>query len=736
MSSDPLKELGFGDYFALLRQLLPGGLDFYVCDRSGLVLAMDTDNTAPIARTRITLGQVRNAAVQDARSRFVLDRTDVALTCLMAIRTPADETAGWMVALGVHGNDILAEGFEAIVQAAFACVVGCMEKEYRLTIELNAMARELAGRYDELNLVYDTEDSTSIEQEAVTLRSLIENHVEYLDVDMVALIYPDRNRTLYVTGTRDPVLRPDELLDVLGTKFLPAAIAQADCMLINEIYDSRRDEYSLDIPYKLLSCPVINTRGDIEAVLVCLNHIYRKDFFNSDRNLLKVMGRKVAKITQANYDALTALMNQHAFETVLQRAIEDATSEGHFHCVLNMDIGRLQVINETYGRKAGDHVIRTVGELLRGKLRSTDTIGYLGEGRYGILLERTGIEQGVRVARIMRDHVQRHQVSWDSSSIDLLVTTGVVVVSPHSAGVGEVMESVELARTAAKELGAGQIQSFKQDDAGLATRRRNIHTVANIQKALRENRVMLHCQTIRPVVPSSEQFHFEVLIRLVDEDGALVSPDRFIPVAEQFNLMPAIDRRVIDLTLASLAGAGIARSTGQGVVSINLSGQSLADIELANYIIGKIRQYEIAADCICFEVTETVAIGNRNAALEIIGQLRAIGCRFSLDDFGTGLSSFSYLKGLPVDYVKIDGSFVRQVHADPVSAAMVASVIQIGHVMGLKTIAEYVENDAIAAQLTQMGVDYLQGYGIDKPSPLTGYLAALPAGKSRRLGQG
>jgi len=732
MPAGPLSQIDFGNYFALLRQLLPRGLDLYVCDCAGLVLDGDTDNAAQISRTRFSVDAAGIHAVPATGRRLVVERNDGSITCLMEIRTPADRCAGWLIGTGDPGDELPADGLDAAVNAAFACIVGCVEKEYRLTVELDTMARELAGRYDELNLVYDVEESASIEQENVALTSLVESYVEYLDVDMVALFYPDRRRTLYAAGPRDPVLHPDELFEVLAGKFLPYAITQPDCLLINELYDQRREELSLDIPYKLLSCPVVNARGEIEGVLVCLNHIYRPDFFNSDRNLLKVMGRKIAKITQANYDTLTGLMNPHAFETVLQRAIQDASGEGLHHCLLNIDIGRLQVINETYGRKAGDTAIRIVGEKLRNKLRGTDTIGYLGEGRYGVLLERTGIDQGVRVAYMLRDHVQRDQIHLDSASIDLQVATGVVMVGPQTASAGEAMESAELARAAAKELGTGQIQAFGEDDTGLATRRSNIQCVASIQRALREDRVMLHCQTIRPVSANGEQFHFEVLMRLVDEDGHLLSPDSFLPAAEQFNLMPSIDRWVINATLASLAEAGIAGSAGQGIVSINLSGQSLADLELATYITGKIGEYRIAPDCLCFEVTETAAIGNREAALAIIGQLKAIGCRFSLDDFGTGLSSFSYLKGLPVEYVKIDGSFVRQILEDPVSSAMVASVIQIGHVMGLKTIAEYVENDAIAEQLTRMGVDYLQGYGIDRPSPLTGYLESLHTGGSRR----
>lgn len=734
MSEDPLSEIGFDGYFSLLRQVIPRRLDFYICSLTGEVLAADMANATPVPHTRIKTATASRHTAPESRSRLVVDKTDGSAVYLMDIRTPADLIAGLLVAVEAAGCECRDDDGDADVASAFSAIADCIEREYRLTAELNTMAQELTGRYEELNLVYDAVDSTSIEQEGITLKQLVESYVAYLDVDMVALIYPDKKRVLFANSEHDPIPEPYELIRHLSSEFLPIAMAQGQCLLINDIIDPRRDEFSLDVPYKILTCPVINTRGGVDGALICLNHTYRLDFFNSDRNLLKVMARKVAKITQSNYDALTGLMNQHAFETVLQRAVHEAESEGTFHSVLNIDIGQLQVLNETHGRDAGDQMIRSVGELLRGKLRGTDAIGYLGEGRYGILLENCRTEQGMGVARTLRDHVERFRVGWNSTQLELQVAIGVTVVEPHTTDVGEVMEAAELARIAAKELGQGQIQVYRQDDTELVDRRRHMKCVSLIQKALREDRFRLYCQTIQPAVGNGERYHFEVLIRLIDEEGLVVGPDKFIPAAEQFNLMPSIDRWVVDATLASLSAAGIAGSPGEGIVAINLSGQSLTDFKFADYVADRIRQYNIASSCLCFEVTETAAIGNREAALAIIENLKAIGCHFSLDDFGTGLSSFSYLKELPVDFVKIDGSFVRQILEDQVSHAMVASIIQIGHVMGLKTIAEYVENNAIAERLVHMDVDYLQGYGIDRPQPLADYLSALCNMKSLQAG--
>ncbi|MGB5473296.1 MAG: EAL domain-containing protein [Gammaproteobacteria bacterium] len=735
MSSEPLNDINFARYFQLLRQLMPRGMDFYVCSLSGAVLAADAGNMAPVAPSSVKVDRAMKQLSVGNESRLAADKGSDTITYVMDIHTSAGETAAVLVATGPVGGDPGATDLDHAVDVAFMSVVECIEKEYRLTVELNAMAQELAGRYEEINLMYDTSDAnTSIEDEDITLKQLIENYVEYLDVDMVAIVYPQQERILCALGSRDPIPAPYEIIRRLSRDYLPQARAHGSCLLINDITDRRRDDLSLEMPYKILSCPVYNVRDEIDGILICLNHIYRADFYNSDRSLLKVMAKKVAKITQTNYDALTGLMNQLAFESVLQRALDQSRDEGVFHCLLNIDIDRLQVVNESLGRSAGDHVIKSVGEMLRHKLRGTDSVSYLGEGRYGVLLESCGIEQGMQVSQTLREQVKEGGLSWDGMVLDLSVSIGITVVEPHIHKIEQVMEAAELAREAAKELGNGQLQVFRQNDQDLVMRKHNMQYATTIQKALRENRFRLYCQTIRPVAESREEYHFEVLLRLIGEDGAVMSPVAFLQPAEQYNLMPAIDRWVIDATFSALATAGIAGKPGQGTVSINLSGQSLTDVALADYIRDKLHQYGLAPDCICFEVTETAAIGNKTAALRIIEQLKKLGCHFSLDDFGTGLSTFSYLKELPVDYVKIDGSFVRKILEDKVSHAMVASINQIGHVMGLRTVAEFVESEALAERLALMGLDYLQGYAIDEPQPLTDYLSGLAGARSVRAG--
>jgi diguanylate cyclase (GGDEF)-like protein len=446
------------------------------------------------------------------------------------------------------------------------------------------------------------------------------------------------------------------------------------------------------------------------------------------------MSKKVGKIVQSNYDIMTGLINQHAFKTVIQDAIKSSRRKGLFHCVLNIDIDNLKVINETLGRDAGDFIIRCVADILQNKLRSADTVCYMGEGRYGALLDQCNIDQGMQVAESLRKLIQESTFTWKDKPAETSITIGVGLIEPHTQKFDEVLEAAEMARDAAKEIGYNRIHVYRQNDDGFASRKDHLQWVTRIQQALRHDDFAVFAQTISPVAPTDESYHFEVLLRMLEKDGSIIPPGKFIPPAEQFSLMPIIDRWVINKTLEILSSRGFAQQPGEGIVSINLSGQSLTDNELTDYVIDLINKYRIAPECICFEITETAAIHDTTSAYNIFRQLKSRGFKLSLDDFGTGLSSFSYLRDMPVDFLKIDGSFVRTILEDNVTSAMVASINHVGHVMGIKTIAEFVESDEIITALKHIGVDYLQGYAIAKPADLPNYLSELRSSNSALAG--
>jgi len=340
----------------------------------------------------------------------------------------------------------------------------------------------------------------------------------------------------------------------------------------------------------------------------------------------------------------------------------------------------------------------------------------------------------MQVAENLRDLIATKEFLWEGRSTQVTVSAGMAAIESDTTGVEAVLEAAEIACDSAKESGRNRTQIYRQDDGELVARKQQMQLVNGIQTALREDRFHIYCQTIQPTQPGSERYHFEILVRMFDEQGEIVSPGIFIPAAERYHLMPLIDRWVIKKTCETLSQHAMATVASEGTVSINLSGQSFADESIISYISEQMVKNGLHSTCLCFEITETAAMSNTEAAQRIIAELKEKGCRFSLDDFGTGMSSFAYLKKLPVDYLKIDGSFVRQIVEDQVSRAMVSSINEIGHVMKLKTVAEFVETEEIGRMLKTMRVDYLQGYSIAKPVPIEEYIDSLSDVRSAGVG--
>ena len=714
----------FDKYFYLLDRLMPLAAGFVVCDARGMVIAMQGEPAGVAVGNYLHTGPGDQADNEQLPADVtMLLSTDGGVLLRRDISNSAGIHVGALLAY--MGDELSAD--EPGAMHAFAgsidAVASCISKEHELNTELDAMSQELAGRYEELNLVYDTNDDViEYHHEVDTIKQLLRNCVEYLDVGLVALVSPAQDTIHYAVSATDPVSDPYPLVSSFATDLYTRISVDQTCLIFNKVPDPQRAALSLDIPYKVLTCPVVNASGVVIAGLVCLNGLTRPDFFNSDKNLLDVMSRKVSKIIQVNHDAMTGLINLRAFNFVLQDAMESTRQKGVAYTYLNIDLDQLSVINDNLGRDAGDKAIKTVADLLKARLRTKDIISYLGEGRFGILLEVNSLEQGLKVAENLCAAVVTTPFSHEQGSVELSVSVGMTMVGPDAKTTDAILEAAELARDAAKKAGRNQVKVYKYDNAELTERKEQMQWVGRIQKALRDNRFEIHCQEIRPAAASDEKYHFEILVRMTGEEGEIIAPNDFIPTAERYNLMTALDRWVIDSTFALLQANGLAQHPREGVVSINLSGQSLADAGLVGYIGEMFSKYLLLPDCICFEITETVAFGNMELARDIINQVRTMGCHFSLDDFGTGLSSFSYLKELPVDYLKIDGSFVRHILDDSISHVMVSSINQVGQVMGLKTVAEFVESSEIAEELKVIGVDYLQGYSICKPIPLQEYL--------------
>ncbi len=419
---------------------------------------------------------------------------------------------------------------------------------------------------------------------------------------------------------------------------------------------------------------------------------------------------------QASHDSLTGLVNRHEFEQCLEQATISARTHDLEHALCYLDLDQFKIVNDTCGHAAGDELLRQVTTLLQTTIRQTDVLARLGGDEFGVLLYQCSLDQATRVANILREIVQNFRFVWQDNVFSIGVSIGLVEINAASENRVTLLSYADAACYAAKNKGRNRIHVFQTDDEELLQQRGEMQWVSRITKALAENRFCLYCQPIAAITSTATQEnHYEVLLRLRDEKGDLVAPMAFIPAAERYNLMPTIDRWTIATLFHNWSSIANDKKT---IYAINLSGTSINDDRFIGFLYEQFSLYEVPPKSICFEITETVAIANLTKASQFIRELQRCGCRFALDDFGSGMSSFAYLKTLPVDYLKIDGGFIKNIIENSVDDAMVEAITRIGHVMGVKMIAEFVENDAILQRIKALGVDYAQGYGVAKPRPL------------------
>ncbi len=390
-----------------------------------------------------------------------------------------------------------------------------------------------------------------------------------------------------------------------------------------------------------------------------------------------------------------------------------------------LDLDQFKVVNDTCGHIAGDELLRQLAPLLQRRIRQGDIIARLGGDEFGILLLSCTMEQALPVVEALRKAVQEYRFAWEGKTFSVGVSVGVFPINRETPSLASALSAADSACYMAKERGRNRVHLYQEADAELARRHGEMQWVARIHAALDEERLLLHAQPIIPVHEPSRGHHLEILVRLVDEKGEIIPPGAFIPAAERYNLMSGIDRWVITETFRWLH-AHPEHLARLDICAINLSGQTIGEAGIMEAIIEQARALGIPPRRICFEITETAAVANLSTASRFISELKSHGFLFALDDFGSGMSSFAYLRSLPVDFLKIDGNFVRDIAHDRTDHAMVAAINRVGQVMGLQTIGEFVENDAILGHLRQLGVDYAQGYGVGPPVPLEELFSDAP----------
>ena len=556
-----------------------------------------------------------------------------------------------------------------------------------------------------LHSIGDAVITTDMQGKVETLNPVAEKLTGWLVAEVVGrpveeiFQISDENST---DPVENPVLRSlhDRKVDAL----------QNQCSLIDRYGNSRSIEHT--------TSPIRDRQGAVVGAVLIFHDV------SEARRMSEQLQH------QATHDSLTGLFNREEFERRLESALDDALDHENVHALCYMDLDQFKVVNDTCGHIAGDELLRQLGVLLKEQIRHSDVLARLGGDEFGMLIMNCPLERVHNIAESARDSISQYHFVWDNQSFQVGVSIGVVSVRAGSGSVSDILAAADVACYLAKEQGRNCVRFYECNDKEHERRQGEMQWSSRIASALRENRFALHYQKIIPLEPDTVSLlDCELLVRMVDEDENLVMPGVFIPAAERYRLMAEIDRWVIH---AALHAPEINRvSPAFQSFSINISGQSLSSENFLAYVLREIDSSGIEPHRICFEITETAAIANLSRATEIIDGLRAKGCLFALDDFGSGLSSFAYLKNLSVDFLKIDGAFVRDMIDDQTDQAMVQAIHQVGHAMGIKTIAEFIESSEIQTMLQQIGIDYGQGYGIHKPAPLA--MHPLSTDRARRV---
>ena len=421
---------------------------------------------------------------------------------------------------------------------------------------------------------------------------------------------------------------------------------------------------------------------------------------------------------QASHDALTGLVNRREFERRLQESLETARSGSHTHVLCYLDLDRFKAVNDTSGHAAGDSMLREVAALLKDAVRDSDTVARIGGDEFALLLVGCPLEKANQIADDVVAAVRDYRFVWKDKIFSIGVSIGLVEVGREGGALEDVLSAADSACYVAKSTGAGRVHVYSARDEAVARHRGEIHWLQKLQQALRDDRFVLYTQPIQATDSTNDRGPaIEVLVRMIDEQGKIIAPAEFLKAAERYRLMSLVDRWVVQTALAALGRGGLRVSAGKSV-SINISGQTLGDAHFLEFVVDCLDRTSVSPSQVCFEVTEASVIANLDHARRFIGVLHGMGCQFALDDFGSGLGSFSNLKNLEMDYLKIDGTYMRNLSRDSVNQAMVQAMIKLARTLHFKVIGEQVEDQQTFDAARLLGVDYMQGYIIARPEPM------------------
>ncbi len=723
MSKEAAKDWDFTPYAQLVAALLPRAAGLSIFEPDGELRWTSQDSVSPVFEQLVQKSVAVANATTEAGERTQVGRDEPVY--LFWLRDDADAVTA-VFAVSWRGAESDSRSF-SYVHAMLKPVLETLRRELLLRARLSTPAAAAHSESDDtdLQVLLTTADTGRYEVAADGLQVLLHSINRHLQCEFAALVVPERNLVTVLKAEGKNV--DTSILARLHRHLLALAQVSTDAMLLNEP-DSLP---GAELPFRVLASSLRNPAGRVSGVLVLFRSRQAPAFRRRHGMLADLLARRAASIIDSSYDTLSGVFTRKAFE---QRArpllAKRAESKGmHWSC-LYLDADRMHAINDNYGMLLGDRLIAKLGELIRSRLVPGALAARISGDRFALLLP-TGDEDAMQFAEALRIGVERltamHLGGTEDSSFKASVSIGVAALTDPRIDLAHALAVAETACKAAKDRGRNRVELYQASDVSLLRRYEDVNIAPGLRAALSEGRVRMDAQLIAPLPGSGfEKPHFELLLRMIDDKGELVGPSRFLSAAIRYQLMPEIDRWVIQEVLGQLAPLAPLLEAEPVVFTVNLSGQSLGEVNFADELIARIKASGVNPRVLCFELTESAAIANLGRAEDMMRRLRELGCTIALDDFGTGLSSLAYLRSLPVDMLKIDGSFVKDVLKDPRAESMVQAIAQLARSMHLTTVAEYVETDEIRLAVARLGVDYGQGFAISRPAPFTDVIRDLP----------
>jgi diguanylate cyclase (GGDEF)-like protein len=709
-------------YGQLLRVLLPRMSGFSVFNASG-ELCWSSDMTLD-AETREAIDESIRAGLIDTESagqlRIVNDEEPVYVFWL---RPESGETQRPFAIVAIRcrpGFDTSERGSFTFVHSLVRPAMECLRRELQARDKIINLHSSLREQDHDLDMLLAVSGSESRDASGDDLRAILRGACQHIEAGLVALLVPEKGLVLVQQGETEPL--DSGLVAKAHRHLVSTAQLHREAVIVNRLRLQSGDKSGV---FRILSCPVTRADGRSIGVLALFRAEENPKFTVRHSRLAELLARRVSTVIASAYDALTGLLTRPAFENRVRSVLSSETSTQSWWSALYVDVNRMHVINDTYGMHVGDKVITQIGELIRRRVPPGAIAARISGDRFAILIP-AALQDAAGFAESLRQGAEGASAALGDGKMQVSVSIGVASVEPRNQEFTHPFAAAETACKAANDRGRNRVEVFQEADESLIRRFTDINVMGDLRAAISEDRLRLNAQLIIGLGQNRSPPHFEILLRMINDRGETVGPDHFMSAAQRYQLMPEIDRWVIAKSLEMLKDQ-VATLAAPGVVfTINVSGQSLQDESFTDYLTDQITASGINPAALCFELTESAAVGDLAHAEAMMRKLRKLGCGIALDDFGTGLSSLAYLRSLPITMLKIDGSFVRDVLLDPKAESMIRAISQLAHAMSLVTVAEFVETEEVRTRIASLGVDYGQGFAIGRPMPLAEVLEQLP----------